>query len=180
MPRAEDIAAGRDAATAMAFYNPATMPDPTPDAEPVPAVDAQRVEAVLQQLRSGVRQRQAEAATARAGLEGAARRILELRQREFVQEPMPFSHRPGLGRAIVLARKAIYKLFGRWWGRAVLEQQNAFNQIASQTLQDLIEEQQRALERVRALEQRLAAAAVAGAETDSPSRGPSGVPGGHA
>ena len=145
------------------------MPTPAPDAEPAPtAPDAldpnvQRVEAVLQQLRSGVRQRQAEVATARDGLEGAARRILELRQREFVQEPMPFSHRPGLGRAIVLARKAVYKLFGRWWGRAVLEQQNSFNRIASQTLQDLIEEQQRTLERVRALEQRLAAELAVGA-----------------
>lgn len=141
------------------------MSDPAHDAELAAAgagaatADAAAVEAVLQQLRSGVRQRQAEAATAREGLAGAARRILELRQREFVQEPMPFSHRPGLGSAIVLARKAIYKLFGRWWGRAVLEQQNGFNRIASQTLQDLIEEQQRALERVRALEQRLAAGA---------------------
>src|SRR5687768_1368046 len=113
------------------------MTPPAPDAEPAPtapdALDphARRVEAVLQQLRSGVRQRQAEAATAREGLAGAARRILELRQREFVREPMPFSHRPGLGSVIVLARRAIYKLFGRWWGRAVLEQQNSFNQIAS-------------------------------------------------
>ena len=140
------------------------MPNPASDGEPAtgaaaaPVQAAERVDAVLQQLRSGVRQRQAEAATAREGLEGAARRILELRQREFVQEPMPLSHRPGLGRAIVLARKAVYKLFGRWWGRAVLEQQNGFNRIASQTLQDLIEEQQRALERLRALEQRAAGA----------------------
>jgi hypothetical protein len=130
----------------------------TPQERMAPGESAQRVEAVLQELRSGVRQRQAEAATARTGMEGAARRILDLRQREFVQEPIPFSHRQGLGRLIVLARKATYKLFGRWWGRAVLEQQNGFNQIASQTLQDLIEEHQRALERLRALESRLAAA----------------------
>lgn len=89
---------------------------------------------------------------------GLEYRILDLRQREFVQEPIPVSHRPGLGRLIVFARKSVYLLFGKWWGRAVLEQQNGFNQIASRTLHDLIEEHQRTLERLRALESRLAAA----------------------
>ncbi len=141
---------------------------------PAQSDSAEQVEAVLQQLRSGVRQRQAEAATAHTGTKGLEYRILDLRQHEFVQEPIPVSHRPGLGRLIVLARKAFYKLFCKWWGRAVLEQQNGFNQIASRTLQDLIEEHQRTVERVRALESRLAAAEDR--EPSPATGGPGGLP----
>ena len=56
-----------------------------------------------------------------------------------MQEPVAFSHRPGLGRVIVFARKAFYKLFLKWFMRPVLEQQNGFNQAAARLIEDLVE-----------------------------------------
>lgn len=135
------------------------MSDPT-----VPAVpeDEARVAEVLQKVRSGVRQRRAEAATLAAGAEETRSGLLELKQREYVQEPVPFSHRASLGRFIVLARKAFYKLFLKWFSRPVIEQQNAYNQAASRLIEDLVESQERTARELRqvaarleALEQRL-------------------------
>lgn len=141
------------------------------DAPPVPPPADPHVEAVLQQIRSGVRQRTAEAATAGApGSEAARQGLLALRQREFVAEPVPFSHRASLGRLVVLARKAVYHLFLKWLVRPVLEQQNGFNQAASRLLQELIEAEERndrerreLLARVAELERRLTAGAGAAA-----------------
>jgi hypothetical protein len=108
-----------------------------------PLPDDVRVAEVLQQVRS------------RSGL-------LELKQREYVREPVAFSHRAGLGKLIVLSRKAFFKLFLKWFVRPVVEQQNAFNQTAARLIEDLVESQERSSRelrrlgaRVEALEQRL-------------------------
>jgi hypothetical protein len=128
-----------------------------------------RVAEVLQQLRSGVRQRQAEAATvgglpgsleAPGGAAGFAQGLLAVKAAEYVQEPVPFSHRPRLGKLVVGWRKAFFHLLLKWFIRPVLAQQNAFNQAAGRMLQDLAEAQERTAREVRVL-----AALVAELET---------------
>jgi hypothetical protein len=134
------------------------MSDPTP----APPPEDLRVAEVLQKVRSGVRQRQAESTTLAGGGEETRNGLLALKAREYVQEPVAFSHRPGLGRLIVLARKAFYKLFLKWFLRPVLEQQNGYNQAAARLIEDLVEAQERTARelrqlgaRVEALERRL-------------------------
>src|SRR3954452_21155336 len=105
------------------------------DQDSLPPEDL-RVDEVLQKVRSGVRQRRAESATLGAGGEGALNGLLALKQREYVQEPVASSHRPGLGKLIVLARKLVYKLFLKWLLRPILEQQNGFNQAAARLIED--------------------------------------------
>ena len=78
-------------------------------------------------------------------------RLAELRRREFVQEPLPVSPRPGIGRLLVFVRKAAYHLFFKWHARAVLQQQNEFNQAAAALVATLAErerEARRELERL--------------------------------
>lgn len=109
--------------------------------------------AALAALEAAVRQRQGERAALGGGGDELGVRLAELRQREFVQEPRPVSPRPGLGRLIVFARRAAYHLFFKWHARAVLQQQNEFNQAASALLAELAErerETRRELERLRA------------------------------
>jgi len=65
--------------------------------------------------------------------------LAELRRREFVQEPRPVSPRPGIGGLVVFFRKAVYHLFGKWHARAVLQQQNEFNQSAASLVATLAE-----------------------------------------
>ena len=123
-----------------------------PAAEPAALPDPHVAE-VLQEVRSGVRQRAAEAETAGSpgslgslgslGSDTARQGLLALRQHEFVAEPVPFSHRASLGRAIVFVRKAVYHLFLKWHARPLLEQQNGFNQAASRLLQELVEAAER-------------------------------------
>ena len=141
---------------------PAAAPAPATDAPPDLAADEerQRVAAVLDQLRAGVRQRRAElvalGATGGGGLAGdAAGKLLQLKQSEYVREPVPTSHRQGLGRWIVLARKAGYKLFGRWLVRPLLEQQNAHNAATAALLQELVESEERLARELRELRARL-------------------------
>ncbi len=128
--------------------------------------ERQRVAAVLDQLRAGVRQRRAELVTLGGsalagdsahdgGGSDAAAKLVQLRQSEYVREPVPTSHRQGLGRWIVLARKAGYKLFGKWLVRPLLEQQNAYNQAAAALLQELVEREERLARQVRELQARL-------------------------
>ncbi len=131
------------------------------DTPPSSAPDL-RVAEVLQKVRSGVRQRQAESTTLAAGGEEARSGLLTLKAREYVQEPVAFSHRPRWGRVIVFVRKAFYKVFLKWFLRPVLEQQNGFNQAAARLIEDLVESNDRmarelrqASARVEALEQRL-------------------------
>ena len=128
--------------------------------------ERQRVAAVLDQLRAGVRQRRAELVTlggsalgGDAAFDGggrdAAAKLVQLKESEYVREPVPTSHRQGLGRWIVLARNAGYKLFGKWLVRPLLEQQNAYNQAAAALLQELVEREERLQRQVRELQARL-------------------------
>src|SRR5947208_16647305 len=130
------------------------MPGSTP--APPPPEDL-RVAEVLQKVRSGVRQRRAEATTLAGEGEETRSGLLALKQREYVQEPVAFSHRPGLGRFIVLARKAVYKLFLKWLTRPLLEQQNGFNQAAARLIEDLVESRERTAREVRQLGARVEA-----------------------
>lgn len=110
--------------------------------------------AALAALESAVRQRRGELAAAGGGGDELGLRLAELRRREFVQEPKPVSPRPGLGRLVVLVRKAAYHLFFKWHARAVLQQQNEFNQSAAALLAELAERERdarRELDRLRGL-----------------------------
>jgi hypothetical protein len=121
------------------------------------------VSEILQRLRSGIRQRRAEAANAGGELGSAlggpgdalAHQLLAVKTREFVQEPIAFSHRPRLGRLIVFSRKAFFHLFLKWFLRPLLEQQNGFNQAAARMLQELAESQDRLAREARQLAARL-------------------------
>jgi hypothetical protein len=122
------------------------------------APEEPRVAEVLQQLRSGVRQRSAEVAAFGGGGEAAqeARKgLAAVRAREYVQEPMAFSHRRRLGRFIVVGRKAFFHFFLKWFLRPVIEQQNAFNQAAGRLLQELVEGQDRLARELRHLAARV-------------------------
>jgi hypothetical protein len=120
------------------------------------------VAALTAELRAGVLQRQAErtalATHHRPALPGAAApppqlnaQLVELRSREFVPEPVAFSPRPGVGRLLVLARRAFFKLFMKWYLHPVLQGQNAFNQAVSRLLQQLAGEQERLRQELEAL-----------------------------
>ena len=112
---------------------------------PEPEVsDQERVAAVLESVRAGVRQRVSELTTVGGVAEEGRRRLLELRSREYVREPTPVSPRPLLGRVLVWGRKAFFQLFLKWFERPVWEQQNRYNQAATELLQDLVERQERA------------------------------------
>lgn len=119
--------------------------------------DEPRVDEVLQQLRAGVRQRQAELATAGAGTDEARFKLVELTSKEWVQEPVPLSPRPILGKWLVFARKAFFHAFLKWYARPVLEQQNAFNQTAGRLIQDLIQGQEKLARQLREMDARLTA-----------------------
>jgi hypothetical protein len=119
-------------------------------------VDGPRVGEVLQQLRSGVRQRQAELATMGAGTDEARFKLVELTSKEYIQEPVPLSPRPVLGKWLVFARKAFFHAFLKWYMRPVLEQQNAFNQNAGRLIQDLLQGQEKLARQLRETEARLA------------------------
>lgn len=113
-----------------------------------------RVAQVLAQVRSGVRQRQAEVAAAGTGSEEAQHKLLELKTREYVQEPLCVSPRPVLGRLLVFSRKAVFHLFLKWFSRPVLEQQNLYNQTVARLLEDLLKTQEATERRLRELEAR--------------------------
>jgi hypothetical protein len=130
-------------------------------------MEPDRVGEVLQQLRSGVRQRLAEVAVQGEASEEARQSLLAVRSREYVQEPVPFSHRRRLGKPIVWVRKAFYHLFLKWFERPILEQQNAFNQASGRLLQELVEGQER-----QTREQRLLAGRVASLEAAAASHPP--------
>ena len=120
-------------------------------------MDEPRVDEVLQQLRAGVRQRQAELATVGAGTDEARFKLVELTSKEYIQEPIPLSPRPVLGKWLVFLRKAFFHLFMKWYMRPVLEQQNAFNQTAGRLIQDLIQGQEKLARQLREMDARLTA-----------------------
>src|SRR6188472_659971 len=133
-----------DLASRVRMIVPMTEPSPPPD-----------VAEVLQQLRSGVRQRVAELAAVPSDAGGTRAKLVELRAKEFVREPTPFSHRAGLGAVIVWTRKAFYKLFLKWFTRPVIEQQNAFNQAASAVSQELAARQEELTRRLELLQHKV-------------------------
>ncbi|HKI03795.1 MAG TPA: hypothetical protein VKK31_17575 [Thermoanaerobaculia bacterium] len=119
--------------------------------------DDPRVAEVLQKVRSGVRQRRAETTTLAAEAEETRNGLLALKSREYVQEPVAFSHRARWGKLIVFARKAFFHLFLKWFLRPVIEQQNGFNQAAARLIEDLVEAQDRTARELRQLAARLEA-----------------------
>ena len=128
----------------------------------------QRVAEAVERVRAGVRQRQAELATL-GDLDGeAAARLLELRAAEFLPEPQPVSPRPLLGALLVVARKAFFHLFLKWWSRPVVEQQNRFNRAAAELLREQLAAAERRERRLRDLESRLAALESRGGEPPRP------------
>jgi hypothetical protein len=126
---------------------------------------------MLQKVRSGVRQRRAESATLAAGGTETRNGLLMLKSREYVQEPVVFSHRPRWGRLIVFARKAFFHVFLKWYLRPVLEQQNSFNQAASRLIEDLVEAHDRALRELARVSARLEALEERLGETATPEDG---------
>lgn len=124
---------------------------------------------VLERIRSGVRQRQAELATLAGESEASKLRRLELKSLEWVEEPDLFSHRPGLGRLIVFARKAVFHAFVKWYARPILQRQNRFNQVASQLIQELSQEQSRLAHEVARLEAEVARHSPLAPASEAPS-----------
>jgi len=96
-----------------------------------------RVAAALERLEAGVRQRRAELATLGERSEELRLALVELRRREVVEEPPCVSPRLLIGPLLVFLRKAGFHLFTKWWARPVLQQQNAFNQLAGGRVQAL-------------------------------------------
>jgi len=101
------------------------------------------VAAVLAGLRAGVRQRQAELATLGAAAEGARLALAELRRHEVLQEPVAASPRPLVGRWLGFARRVFFHLFGKWYARPLLIQQNEYNRAVTRVLEDLVAAQER-------------------------------------
>jgi len=131
-------------------------------------MDEPHVDEVLQQLRAGVRQRQAELATVGAGTDEARFKLVELTSKEYIQEPVPLSPRPVVGKWLVFLRKAFFHVFMKWYMRPVLEQQNAFNQTAGRLIQDLVQSQEKLERQLREMEARLTALERRVRETPEP------------
>jgi len=126
--------------------------------KPAPEAPAEGVDTAtaLAAVRASVQQRRAELAAVGGAGEEFAGHLAELRRREFVQEPQPVSPRPGIGRLLVLVRKVGYHLFVKWHARAVLQQQNEFNQAASALLAALAERDREARSELARLRTRVA------------------------
>ncbi len=103
--------------------------------------EEKRVAEAIERIQAAARQRTAELSTLADRGEHRNLRLVELRNAEFLQEPFPVSPRPGLGRLIVFARKAMYHLFMKWHTRPVLIQQNRFNRAATAMIEDLLRDQ---------------------------------------
>lgn len=119
------------------------------------ADDVAAVAATLETLRAGVRQRRAELATLGDGAE-AKLRLLDLKAKEFVEEPIPVSPRPVFGRLLIFGRKVAFHLGFKWYMRPVLQQQNQFNQAVSTLAQDLAHRQDEIVRQLESLARRLA------------------------
>ncbi|MDX1644906.1 MAG: hypothetical protein R3244_11170, partial [Thermoanaerobaculia bacterium] len=91
------------------------------------AVERENVAEVLDRLRSGVRQRHAELASTGSESDELRLRLADLASSELVDEPVCASPRPVVGRLLVLARKAVFHLFLKWYLRPVLMQVNRFH-----------------------------------------------------
>ena len=129
----------------------------SPPLAPPTGDDAERarIAAALERVRAGVRQRQGELATVPGTHHELRARLLELKAHEFVQQPPCFSPRPIFGQLLVLSRKVFFKAFMKWYLHPVLQQQNRYNQISSELLQELAEANDQLRRRVGVLEERL-------------------------
>lgn len=133
--------------------------------------------AVLAQVKAGARQRRAERATVGTGREEARLALLELRQAEFVREPVPVSPRPVFGGLLIFVRKAFYRLFFKWHARGVLAQQNAYNQASSRLVEELSRSQEALLQEVERIARKLdALERESERPTEAPVRRPSDPP----
>lgn len=133
-----------------------------------PAPEAGRVAEVLAQLRAGVRQRQALLATVPEETLQLPASLAQVQATQYLERPVPHSHRRWLGPPIVFAKKVVYHLFMKWYLSSLLQQQTDFNRAVAVALQDLFE-RQRALARAIA-ESRGASSAEGGAIADRGSR----------
>lgn len=111
----------------------------------------------LEQLRAGLRQRQAELATVDEELRRLPPTLAKLHEIQYVDVPQATSHRPGIGRLIVLAKSLVYKAFMKWVLSSVVEQQNAFNRATAQAMSELFERQKRLAAETRRLAEELEA-----------------------
>jgi len=114
--------------------------------------NGESVAEVVLRLKAAVRQRQAEWETVPDLGEGLRGRLLELQEMEAVDEPLPVSPRPVLGRLIVFVRKVVYHLFLKWYLRTLVERDNRFRQLTVRLLSELIEERYEVERRLRRLE----------------------------
>lgn len=131
------------------------------------AIEREHVAEVLDRLRSGVRQRHAELATTGSESDELRLRLTDLAASELVDEPVCVSPRPVVGRFLVLARKAVFHLFLKWYLRPVLMQVNRFHATVGMLVRDLVESNRRLAADNQELERRLRAleSAADGGET---------------
>lgn len=122
--------------------------------------DERRVDEILAQLSAGVRQRQAELATISEDLEQLPAALAYVHRIQYVEEPENVSHRPLIGRFIVLAKQVVYGLT-QWYHQALLRQQNEVNRAVSLALRDLFERQRMLVREAQRLRQDLDALAGA-------------------
>jgi len=115
----------------------------------------ERVAAALERVQAGVHQRRAELATVAGGREDTRLRLAELKGLEWVEEPVPTSPRPGVGRLLVFVRKAFFHLFHKWYARPLLHQQNAYNRAAAALVAELAQRLEESEERAARLGRRL-------------------------
>ena len=124
-------------------------------AESEDALERERIAATFDRLRSGVRQRQAELTTATGQSDEMRLRLADLAAGEFVQEPVAVSPRPLVGPLLVLARKAVFHLFMKWYLRPMLMQINRFHGSVGAVVRDLVEANRLLSEENRQLAARL-------------------------
>ena len=113
------------------------------------APDAARVAVALARIRAGVRQRQALLATPPKETHQLPASLMQVQAAQDLIHPLPVSHRRWIGPLMIFAKKAVHRVFMRWYLRPIVQQQNVFNRAVAGALYDLFE-RQRALERALA------------------------------
>lgn len=147
---------------------------PTTDSDADSDAERARLAAVLDGVRAGVLQRRAELATLGEAAEGARLALAELRTREVLAEPAAASPRPLVGRLLAFARKAFFHLFGKWYARPLVAQQNEHNRAVSHLLEGLVAAQERLTVEVARLGRRVERLEERGAGSGGESGGEGG------
>ena len=128
----------------------------------------------LARIRELVRQRQGDSATLSRIAGHPRARLEDLQRRRVILEPTPAAPRTAAERVVAWTRRTVYRYFSRWHVRAILAQQNAFNETASELIAALAERAQRAEVDIQRLREELRSAlagARSGTERDgSPGR----------